>query len=380
MNKKYSDNQIHDILKRFDNGESVASIVASSSIPRSTVYAWIKSSKEKNSKQEVSLRNYRTLEAKVKRLEGIIEILQKADCRISDPLKDRLNALEKLYEQYSVYMLCEALKVPRGTFYNHILRNKRDNTWYSKQRELHRVRIQEIYDEHNQIFGAAKIAAIMKSEGYRISADTVRELMRDMGLTSIRQDSKEIYDKEKRRHKNYLNQQFTTTRPNEVWVSDVTCFRLNDKNYFICAILDLYARRVVGYRIGKNNSTQLVKSTFKMAYEERKPTMPLMFHTDRGTNYRAVTFCSYLKSLGVIQSFSRAHVPYDNSVMESFFSSLKREELYRTKYRSDGDFRAAVDRYMTFYNEVRPHVKNAYKTPLVKEQEYYSKQGIFEED
>lgn len=380
MNKKYSDNQIHDILKRFDNGESVASIVASSGIPRSTVYAWIKSSKEKNSKQEVSLRNYRTLEAKVKRLEGIIEILQKADCRISDPLKDRLNALEKLYGQYSVYMLCEALKVPRGTFYNHILRNKRDNTWYSKQREIHRVRIQEIYDEHNQIFGAAKIAAIMKSEGYRISADTVRELMRDMGLTSIRQDSKEIYDKEKRRHKNYLNQQFTTTKPNEVWVSDVTCFRLNDKNYFICAILDLYARRVVGYRIGKNNSTQLVKSTFKMAYEKRKPTMPLMFHTDRGANYRAVTFCSYLKSLGVTQSFSRAHVPYDNSVMESFFSSLKREELYRTKYRSDGDFRAAVDRYMAFYNEVRPHVKNAYKTPLAKEQEYYSKQGIFEED
>ena len=262
MNKKYSDKQIHDILKKFSDGESVASIVASSGIPRSTVYSWIKSSKEKNSKQEVSLRNYRTLEAKVKRLEGIIEILQKADCRISDPLKDKLNALEKLYGQYSVYMLCEALKVPRGTFYNHILRNKRDNTWYSKQREMHRVRIQEIYDEHNQIFGAAKIAAIMKSEGYKISADTVRELMRDMGLISIRQDSKEIYDKEKRRHKNYLNQQFTTTRPNEVWVSDVTCFRLNDKNYFICAILDLFARRVVGYRIGKNNSTQLVKSTF----------------------------------------------------------------------------------------------------------------------
>ena len=89
------------LRKRFDNGESVASIVASSGIPRSTIYAWIKSSKENGSKQEISLRNYRTLEAKVKRLEGIIEILQKADCRISDPLKERLNALEKLYGQYS---------------------------------------------------------------------------------------------------------------------------------------------------------------------------------------------------------------------------------------------------------------------------------------
>ena len=381
MNKKYTEIEKQTVLEQFSNGESVASIVASTGIPRSTIYAWIKASKEKNGKQDVSLRNYRTLEAKVKRLEGIIEILQKANCRISDPLKDRLNALEEQYGQYSVYMLCEALNVARGTFYNHILRNKRDNTWYSKQRELHRVKIQQIYDDHNQIFGAAKIAAIMKSEGYRISADTVRELMRDMGLTSIRQDSKEIYDKEKRRHKNYQNQQFTTTRPNEVWVSDVTCFRLNDKNYFICAILDLFARRVVGWiSHWQKQQQQLVKSTFKMAFEERKPTMPLMFHTDRGTNYRAVTFCSYLKSLGVTQSFSRAHVPYDNSVMESFFSSLKREELCRTKYRSDGDFRAAVDRYITFYNEVRPHVKNAYKTPLAKEQDYYSKQGIFKED
>lgn len=66
--------------------------------------------------------------------------------------------------------------------------------------------------------------------------------------------------------------------------------------------------------------------------------------------------------------------------MKSFFSSLKREELSRTKYRSEGDFRSAVDRYMTFYNEMRPHVKNAYKTPLAKEQEYYSKQRIFKED
>ena len=106
MNKKYSDNQIHDILKRFDNVESVASIVASSGIPRSTVYAWIKTSKEKNGKQEVSLRNYRTLEAKVKRLEGIIEILQKADCRISDPLKDRLNALENCMD--NTVFICSA--------------------------------------------------------------------------------------------------------------------------------------------------------------------------------------------------------------------------------------------------------------------------------
>lgn len=87
-------------------------------------------------------------------------------------------------------MLCDALKVPRGTFYNYIFRNKRDNTWYAKRREELRIRIQQIYDESKQIFGAGKITAVMKEEGYKVSQEMVRELMRDMGLLSIRQDAK----------------------------------------------------------------------------------------------------------------------------------------------------------------------------------------------
>ena len=129
---------------------------------------------------------------------------------------------------------------------------------------------------------------------------------------------------------------------------------------------------VVGFRISHKNSTQLTKGTFKQAYENRKPESNLLFHTNRGSNYRSKTFCSYLKSLGVTQSFSRAHVPYDNSVMESFFSSLKREELYRTKYRSENEFRTAVDKYIAFYNEERPHATNQYKPPVQKESDFLS--------
>lgn len=328
----------------------------------------------------MSVKSFCLLENKVARLEGIIEILQNVNCRANDPLDVKLYALEELYGQYSVHMLCEALKVSRGTFYNHILRNKKDNTWYTKRKEEFRLKIQQIYDDSNQIFGAAKIEAVMKEDGYRVSIKMVRQLMQDMGITSIRQDAKKLYDKEQRHHKNYLNQQFTTTRPDEVWVSDVTYFRHNNKNYYICAVLDLFARTVIGYRVGKANSTQLVKSTFRMAYEARNPVLPLIFHTDRGANYRSKTFCSYLKSLEVTQSYSRAHIPYDNSVMESFFSSLKREELYRTKYRSENEFRTAVDNYMTFYNERRPHAKNGYKTPLKKELDYYNKQADFSAD
>lgn len=255
-------------------------------------------------------------------------------------------------------MLCEAFEVSRGIFYNHILRNKRDNTYYSKRREELRIKIQKVYDESKQIFGAAKIASVLKSDGYKVSERIVRKLMRDMGLISIREESKSLYDKEQRRHKNYLNQQFDTTTPNQVWVSDVTYFRFNEKNYYICVIIDLYARMVVGYKIAYKNSTQLLKSTFKIAYENRVPETNLIFHTDRGANYRPKSFNDYLNSL---------YVPYDNSVMESFFSSMKREDLYRTKYRSEKEFRTAVDDYIVFYNERRSHRKNLYKTPMQKE-------------
>lgn len=138
-------------------------------------------------------------------------------------------------------------------------------------------------------------------------------------------------------------------------------------------ILDLYSRKVIAHRIALNNSTQLVKNTFKEAYETRQPKGTLIFHSDRGGNYRSKTFCNYLKYLKVTQSFSRAYTPYDNSVVESFSSSLKREELYRTKYRSDKEFKKAVDEYMVFYNSQRPHSNNNYRTPDAKEAEYYSK-------
>ena len=376
---KYTENEKSIIISRYNDGEAVADLVRDTQIPRSTIYAWIQEAVAgEPNKKTVSLKNYHILENKVARLQGIIEIMKKVGCSANDPLEVKLPAMEALQDQYSVHMLCEALDVPRGTFYNYILRNKRTRTWYSKRREELRLEIQRIYDDSRQIFGAAKICAIMKESGIRVSREMVSELMRDMGLISIRQDSKDLYDKEQRRFKNYLNQQFTVTRPNEVWVSDVTCFRFNSKNYYICVILDLFSRMVVGYRVGKANSTQLVRSTFQMAYEERRPEEPLIFHTDRGSNYHSKTFCVLLRSLGITQSFSRAHIPYDNSVMEAFFSNLKREELYRTKYRSENEFRTAVDRYMVFYNEQRPHAKNGYKTPFKKELDFLNKQALLE--
>lgn len=175
---KYTDKQKQNVIERYANGESVSDIVTASQIPRSTIYSWIKENQiNHGKKKEVNSRDFRALEKKITRLEGIIEILQSINCTANSPLDIKLATLEELYGQYSVHMICDAPKVSRGTFYNHIFRNKRDNTWYSKRREEFRIRIQEIYDDNNQIFGAAKITAIIKEEGYRISIVMVCDLM-----------------------------------------------------------------------------------------------------------------------------------------------------------------------------------------------------------
>ena len=360
-------------IDRYISGEPAASILVDTGIPRSTFYGWLRTYREEqieSKRKTVNIRNFYLLENKVARLESIVEILKSAPCTAKAPLRQRLYAAEQLYGKYNIHMICDAFDIPRGTFYNHVLRNKRDNTWYAKRREELRIRIQEIYDESNQIFGAAKIAAVMKNEGTKVSSEMVRTLIRDMGLVSIRQTAKKLYEDEGRKYKNHLNQEFDVSKPNEVWVSDVTYFKYGENAYYICAIIDLFSRMVVGYKIGKTNSTQLVKSTFQFAYKARQPDSSLIFHTDRGGNYRSKTMNDYMRSLHITHSFSRAHVPYDNSVMEAFFSSLKREELYRTKYRSEADFRSAVDKYIIFYNTKRLHRKLQYKTPEQKEDEY----------
>ena len=110
MKSKYKSGQKQEIIKSYQEGEAVSSLVANTGIPRSTIYAWIKQATDiQADTKKVSAKTFRLLENKVIRLEGIIEILQNVNCRTDDPLDVKLYALEELYGQYSVHMLCEAL-------------------------------------------------------------------------------------------------------------------------------------------------------------------------------------------------------------------------------------------------------------------------------
>lgn len=137
-----------------------------------------------------TLKECRALERKVAKLENIIKVLKSVPCTVSAPLKEKLDALETLQGAFDVYTLCEALEVARGTFYNHILRNKRNEAWYEKYRRECKLLIQQVYDENNQIFGAAKIRTLLCEQGFQTSVKYVAELMQEMGLNSVTTKSK----------------------------------------------------------------------------------------------------------------------------------------------------------------------------------------------
>ena len=366
------------VLRQLANGTPVKELCRTYDIPRSTLYRWSRDLESSNMTSEVpSPKNYEALQQQVKKLETIISVLKSAKCTVHAPLKEKLLELELLYGQYDVRTLCEAMEVSRGTFYNHILRNKRGNTWFEKRREEYRVLIRDVFDEYRQVLGAEKIRTVLVQRGHQVSTEYVARLMKEMGLSSVRTTAKQDYLnlRESGKKRNVLCQQFSATRPNEVWVSDVTCFRLQDRNHYICVILDLFSRKVIAHKVSKKNSTQLVTSTFKNAWEERAPELELLFHSDRGAQYTSHRFQELLRSHAVVQSFSNSGRPHDNAVAESFFASLKKEELYRKDYASEPDFRRSISAYMEFYNMKRPHRTLKNRTPCQMEEDYQGVMG-----
>ena len=128
-------------------------------------------------------------------MEAIITVLKSVNCTVHSPLQERLQALEQLHGQFGVHVLCEALDVPRGTFYNYVFRNKKDNKSYEFRRKELSEKIRQIYDDSHQLFGVGKVFAVLQKQGYATSQKLVSELMHEMGLYSISPASKLEYIK-----------------------------------------------------------------------------------------------------------------------------------------------------------------------------------------
>lgn len=375
MPAQYSDEFKRTVIQRCEKGESIKNLSQELHIAQSTIYHWRKLYCSIQTPQRTyTPKDFDAISRRLEKLEHKIEIIQATGFLAEIPLQRKLKTLEQMYHtegsQYSIYELCEALGVARGTFYNHIFRRVDRSKREEEQAEL-MLKVQQIFDDSQQRFGAEKIRTILAQNGMKVSAKRISAIMQELDLRSIRSDAKKQYKKRQQYAKrNLLEREFTAEHPNQIWVSDITYFKVKSYWVYLCIILDLYSRKIVGWRVSRNMSTNLVTATFKATFQERGQPQNLTFHSDRGKQYMSKALTGLFQKYGVKQSFSATARPLDNAVAETFFSTFKREEAYRKDYTSEQHFRKSVEEYIRFYNEVRPHQTLNYKTPQAFEDAY----------
>lgn len=364
-------------IRRYEKGESIKALSQELHISQSTLYQWRKEyCSIKTPNRTYTPKEFDAISRRLQKLEHQIEIIRQTGYLSGVPLQKKLTTLEALYNQpanpYSVHELCDALGVARGTFYNHIFR-RADRSKHEEEQTQLMLKVKQVFDDSEQRFGAEKIRIVLASSGIHTSRKRIAAIMQELGLYSIRVDAKKQFKRKQQYTKqNLLNRKFSAGHPNQIWVSDITYFKVKSYWVYLCIILDLYSRKIIGWRVSRHMSTNLVTQTFKAAFQERGQPKDLTFHSDRGGQYISKTMMGLLQQYGVKQSFSASARPLDNAVAETFFASFKREEAYRKDYTSEQHFRKSVEEYIRFYNEVRPHQTLNYRTPQAFEDAYNS--------
>ena len=262
----------------------------------------------------------------------------------------------------SVSGMLKKLGVSRSG-YRAFLNHKPSNM--QQRKESVKKKIQTIYDDSKQNYGAPKITKELQKSGETISERTVGKYMKEMGIraqwvkpwTTTTRDS----DFSKELH-NILNEQFNPDRPNAVWCTDITYIWTRDGFVYLTSIMDLYARKIIAWTLSDNMEVSCVINTINKAKERRNTDLPLIIHSDRGSQYVSKAYRNATEKYQL--SYSHTGYPYDNACIESFHSLIKREWLNRFAIADYNQAYRLVFEYIeTFYNTVRSHSHCDYMSP-----------------
>lgn len=229
-------------------------------------------------------------------------------------------------------------------------------------------RIKAIYDESRKNYGSPRIHRELREEGLLINHKKVERLMKKHGIQAKRKKKFKATTNSKHNKtisENLLNRQFQVDKPNLAWVSDITYVWTDEGWLYLCTFIDLYSRMVVGWSMNSRMTTALVLDAFEMAKKNRHGQAAKMIHSDRGTQYASDAFRDVLEKNKCEQSMSRKGDCWDNSVAESFFSTLKLELIYHVRFRTRQEAKSMIFNYIeVFYNRKRMHSTLYYQSPL----------------
>lgn len=245
----------------------------------------------------------------------------------------------------------------------------------SRQRkESNKKQIGKIYDDSKQNYGAPKITKELRKLGYIISQRTVGKYMKEMGIkaqwvkpwTTTTRDS----DFSTELH-NILDEQFNPDWPNAVWCTDITYIWTQNGFVYLNCVMDLYSRKIIAWTLADTMEVSTVVATIKKAKATRSTALPLIIHTDRGSQYVSA---AWREATGKMQrSYSHSGYPYDNACIESFHALIKREWINRFNIRNyNHAYRLVFEYIEAFYNTVRLHSHCDYMSPVEFEKLYES--------
>jgi transposase InsO family protein len=232
-----------------------------------------------------------------------------------------------------------------------------------------RGHIGRIFAARRRVYGSPRVHAELRREGRGHSRRRVARLMREMGL-SARRGRKRPPRTTDSRHDfpvapDLLGRDFVAEKPDQVWLADISYIATDEGWLYLAAIKDMATREVLGWSMADHLKAGLCIDALVMALQRHGPPPPgLIQHSDRGVQYASRPYRAVLERYGIVQSMSRRGNPLDNAPMESFFASLKTEDVHLARYRTRAEAKAAVFEYLEiFYNRIRLHSGLGYRTP-----------------
>ena len=269
---------------------------------------------------------------------------------------------------HSVLRLCELFEVSLSGYYYWRKRQQQPGKRAKEDRALVE-QIKAIHTQSRKTYGSPRVTNQLRKNGLKHGRNRIARLMKEQHLCGRQKRRYRVVTTDSNHDQpiapNLLAQAPKASRTNQIWVADITYIKTKEGWLFLAAILDLYSRKIVGWNMSPFLDTQLILKALQMALLTRQPPANLIFHSDRGVQYASHDYRQALAHAGLLPSMSRKGNCYDNAIMESFWSTLKLELVYRTNFINRQQARAALFDYIeSFYNRQRSHSALNFLSPL----------------
>ncbi|WP_429497560.1 IS3 family transposase [Robbsia andropogonis] len=263
---------------------------------------------------------------------------------------EKAKIVHELRHEFCLAPLLRAAELARSTFYYQLNVAKSPD----RNHDL-KEKIQSVYFAHRGLYGYRRVTLAIRNDGEAVNHKKVQRLMNELAMKSrIRKKRYRSYKGEYgKAAPNVLNRDFTATRPNEKWVTDVTEFSVGGKKLYLSPVLDLYNGEIVAYESSIRPDFSMVMEMLKKTVKARGKTAKPLLHSDQGWHYRMPLYQAELARRGITQSMSRKGNCFDNAVMESFFGTLKAEYFHLNEFADINALRAGLKEYIDYYNRQR---------------------------